>query len=100
MMTLKDTLKQIIVTNQNSFRESYNERELIVERIPRKATVIIGVRRCGKTCYLLNYVHGLLRDGVDKTRICHIDFADDRLMELMKSEEPGIIADAYYRTSF
>jgi predicted AAA+ superfamily ATPase len=96
MMTLKDTLKQIIVTNQNSFRESYNERELIVERIPRKATVIIGVRRCGKTCYLLNYVHGLLRDGVDKTRICHIDFADDRLMELMKSEEPGIIADAYY----
>ena len=95
MASTKDILKQIIVDNQSRFNEHYIPRDLDIERIPRKATVVIGVRRCGKTTLLDEYAQSLLASGIPKDRICRIDFSDDRLLGL-RTEEPSIIADAYY----
>ena len=95
MASTKDILKQIIVDNQSRFDEHYIPRDLDIERIPRKATVVIGVRRCGKTTLLDEYAQSLLASGIPKDRICCIDFSDDRLLGL-RTEEPSIIADAYY----
>lgn len=71
------------------------KRDIEIERIAKKATVILGVRRSGKTSLLLEYVSNLVKDGLDRNRICHIDFSDDRLT-LLNDEKPAVVADAYY----
>ena len=95
MSNIKETLKQIISSNQTSFDEKFIPRDLQIERIPGKATVVIGVRRCGKTTLLDEYAQSLVASGVERNRICKIDFSDDRLVEL-KETPPAVIADAYY----
>ena len=95
MSDLKETLKLIISNNQRRFDEKFIPRDLKIERIPRKATIVIGVRRCGKTTLLDEYAQSLVASGVSKDRICKIDFSDDRLVEL-KNSSPSVIADAYY----
>lgn len=95
MSDVKEALKQIIAENQRSFSSSYVPRDLVIERIPRKATVVIGVRRCGKSTLLDEYAQSLIESGVPKNRICKIDFSDDRLVEL-RNNVPALIADAYY----
>lgn len=95
MSNIKDSLKQIITESQKGFDQHFIPRDLMIERIPRKATVVIGVRRCGKSTMLDVYAQYLIASGVPRDRICKIDFSDDRLVEL-KEEAPAVIADAYY----
>lgn len=95
MSNIKETLKLIISDNQNSFDEDFIPRDLQIERISGKATVVIGVRRCGKTTLLDEYAQSLVKSGVEKDRICRIDFSDDRLLEL-REIAPAVIAEAYY----
>ena len=95
MSDIKESLKQIIISNQSRPDEKIIPRDLQIERIPKKATVVIGVRRCGKTTLLDGYAQSLVASGVGKDRICRIDFSDDRLVEL-ENNSPSVIADAYY----
>ena len=93
-MNLK-TIQTIILQNQKRLTEEKKivPRELALESIPKKASVLIGIRRCGKSTYIQN----LLENSIsDKSLICWIDFADDRLTSL-QTEEPAQIADAYYQ---
>jgi hypothetical protein len=93
-MNLK-TIQAIILQNQKllSEGESVVQRTLRIETIPKKAAVLIGIRRCGKSTYIRNLVSS---EVDDKSLVCHIDFADDRLVSL-QTEEPAQIADAYYQ---
>ncbi len=95
MEKLKETLKEIILQGQRCNVSTLIKRDLLIERIEKKATIILGIRRCGKTSLLLEYVNSLISSGVDKTQICHIDFSDDRLI-LINNDEPRIVADSYY----
>ncbi len=95
MNAIKDALKEIILGNQSELPLSLIRRDIEIERIAKKATVILGVRRSGKTSLLLEYISGLVKEGLDKNQVCHIDFSDDRLL-LINEEMPGIVADAYY----
>ena len=95
MKNLKEVIKQIIIENQNRFSQNYISRDLHIERIPRKATIVFGVRRCGKSTLLDEYANSLVDSGISIQRICKIDFSDDRL-EGIHNAVPGIISDAYY----
>ncbi|MBO4409447.1 MAG: ATP-binding protein [Spirochaetales bacterium] len=92
---MKETLKQIIAENQKGFNQRFIKRDLDIERIPRKATIVIGVRRCGKSTMLDVYAQSLIESGIPEDRICKLDFSDDRLVGL-RNEAPSVIADAYY----
>lgn len=96
MSDIKEILKRIIVENQNRDDENLIRRDLEIERIPKKATVVLGVRRSGKTSLLVEYISSLVKNGLDKTSVCHIDFSDDRLLEINTSGRAGTVADAYY----
>lgn len=95
MEKIKETLKEIILENQEIRTDNLIKRDLIVERIEKKATIILGIRRCGKTSLLLEYINSLILDGVDKNQICHIDFSDDRLISI-NNDEPRVVSDSYY----
>lgn len=96
MEDTKEKLKEIILTNQRLLPTTgLIKRDIEIERINKKATIILGIRRSGKTSLLLEYISSLINEGLDKSRICHIDFSDDRLMDI-NQHEPSLFVDAYY----
>ena len=63
----------------------------------RKATIIKGIRRSGKSTWQHEKIETLLDEGVQKENICYIDFSDDRLDFLrIETSEPTVISDTYY----
>ena len=88
-------IKNNILDFQNQTLDPGTSRHLKIETIKRKATVCIGARRSGKSTYLLQIIKRLLETGVSKENILGINFFDERLHNL-KSQDLGIITDAYY----
>lgn len=56
-----DLLKEIILDAQDSHRGTGIVRHLKYERVPGKAFVCIGVRRCGKSTFLMQIIAALVR---------------------------------------
>lgn len=69
-----------------------------VQRFPdwsEKIDVVIGMRRCGKTHFVYQFVKELLAQNVPLTRILYIDFEDDRLLPMDAEALRGLV-DAFY----
>ena len=90
-----DTLQSIILDFQEADLETGVPRHLLVEPVPGKATVCIGVRRSGKSTYLFQIIQRLLDDGIARQNILYLNFFDDRLHTLRKAGI-GLITEAYY----
>ena len=54
-------------------------RALQADILPGKATVLMGIRRSGKTTVLSQWMAGLRSQGVPRRNILHLDFFDERL---------------------
>ena len=54
-------------------------RDVEMPRISRKADVVIGMRRSGKTYALYQEMHRLLAEGVPRDRMLYMNLEDDRL---------------------
>ena len=70
-------------------------RQVQIESVPGKATVCVGVRRCGKSTYMFQVIQRLLNQGVSRENILYLNFFDDRLHDL-QHEGLGLILEAYY----
>lgn len=90
-----DMLKAIIVDFQESEFKPSIPRPLKITSIHGKATVCIGVRRCGKSTLMFQLMQQLLSSGVSMKNIIYINFFDDRLHPL-QHEKLEIILEAYY----
>ncbi len=78
---LKDLFIEIINEHQLDAFAGYSPRELKVEFLPRKALVITGVRRAGKTTYLKQ----LFDQIKSKDSYCqqfYVNFSDDRISNI------------------
>ncbi len=96
---MNDILNLIIAQNQNNIKSPYTivPRDIEILPIERKATVIMGIRRCGKKTWQHEKMEALINSGVSPQNICNIDFSDDRLNFLrLEDSSPSIIADTYY----
>lgn len=88
-----------------TLREEFNDKlELLKETIPRevsfkpikdKISVFIGMRRTGKTTFLLQQIFNLLKEGISITQIFYANFEDDRLMA-MDHKVLVDLCDAFY----
>ena len=54
-------------------------RDVAIPKLGDRASVLKGVRRCGKTHRMFQRVHELMDAGVPRGRILFVDFEDDRL---------------------
>ncbi|MBE0639542.1 MAG: ATP-binding protein [Bacteroidales bacterium] len=90
-----ELLKELILDAQKGSIEVGFTRNLKVWPVTKKATVIVGVRRCGKSTYLSQIVNHLLNDGVKKENILFINFFDDRLAPL-KTSGLDKVTEAYF----
>jgi len=96
---MNEMLRLIIAEQQKHLRSQFPviPRDIQILAVPRKATVIIGIRRSGKSTWQHEKMESLLDDGVDAENICYIDFSDDRLDFLrLEGSDPTVIADTYY----
>ena len=88
-------LKEIILDNQEQKLFTGIKRYLSIQSIPRKATVTIGVRRCGKSTLLFQKIREMLKQGVDKENILYLNFFDDRLTEI-RNNRLSLVLEAYF----
>lgn len=95
--TIIDLLKEMILDFQEVTLETGIKRHLQMTTLPGKATVCIGVRRSGKSTWMLQHIEQLLETGTSRQNIVHLNFFDDRLHSL-KDKEHGLslVLEAYY----
>ena len=70
-------------------------REIPFRMIKGKASVVVGMRRSGKTSFCLHYLRKLMSDGLDRDRMLYLSFEDERLLGF-KVEDFQSILDVYY----
>src|SRR3990167_5672343 len=70
-------------------------RSLEIQPVHGKATICVGVRRCGKSTYLFQVMKSLFEKKISRENICYLNFFDDRLHNL-QHEALGQIIEAYY----
>ncbi len=90
-----DLLKEIILNFQELTWDSGVPRRIDFAVIPGKATVCMGVRRSGKSTFMLQLMQHLLAAGVPRQNILHLNFFDDRLHQL-QYQGLAIILEAYF----
>ncbi len=81
-MIEKEIFAQIILDFQKGSLPELQERELELDlNIPlKRAIVVLGPRRSGKTYYLYLLIKKLLGKGVNKERILYVNFEDPKLV--------------------
>lgn len=95
---MKQVFKQIIIDFQQTALPEPRGRDFILPGLPatvRKAFVLIGMRRSGKTWSLYQHMHHLLQNGTHRNQIVYINFEDDRLINLTVENLQSLL-DAYY----
>jgi uncharacterized protein len=75
-------LKEIILNAQAGGLFTGTQRHVEVSPVDKKASIIIGVRRCGKSTFMNQVITQLISEGVAKENILYINFFDDRLAKL------------------
>lgn len=96
-MISKEVFGQIILDFQKSQIPEMVERDLKIDlEIPlKRARVILGPRRSGKTYYLYSLIKKLLEKGVKKERILYINFEDSKLVGL-KLPDLNTLLEVFY----
>ena len=92
---MKQALQEIILDFQELQLETGTPRRLKLTTLPGKASVCIGVRRCGKSTYLFQIMEQLKREGVQAENILYLNFFDDRLHALQHMGLE-VILEAYF----
>ena len=90
-----ETVKTVILDSQEAVLLTGVSRRLRLETVSGKASVCIGVRRCGKSTYLHQIIQKLVDGGVSRQNILYLNFFDDRLHSLQK-DNLALILEAYY----
>ncbi len=88
--TLLEEFHDILAETQNTTPRNFS--------FPAAETMIkvaIGVRRCGKTYFLYQFIHELLNQGILLERILFINFEDDRLLP-MDQKSLATLLDSFY----
>lgn len=89
-------LKELILDSQEEGLFTGTTRHLKIMTVNKKASIITGVRRCGKSTYINQVINKLLAEGVSKQNILYVNFFDDRLTNLNTSGI-SLVSEAFYQ---
>ena len=75
-------LKQKILDDSSLiFKDKLIDRNFSMSFFPRKANVITGARRCGKTSQLRLMARKMVESGTDNRKVCYLTFFDDAFID-------------------
>ncbi|MHC4887019.1 MAG: ATP-binding protein [Planctomycetota bacterium] len=92
---MKNLLERLIDDFHERSLPALSKRDCELPRLPRKADVVIGMRRTGKTFFCYQKIKELLDQGVALHEILYLNFEDDRLIDF-SVEHFQLILDIYY----
>lgn len=95
---MKETIKILIQEFQNWDIPKPIKRAIQIPKLPieiRKAYVMMGVRRSGKTWIMYQHMNEQLEQGLSKNKILYLNFEDDRLQSFTLSNFQDLL-DAYF----
>lgn len=92
---MRDVLSRLIDDYHERSLPEPMPREYRMPEIAGKASVIIGMRRAGKTWLCYQHMRSLLAGGVPKERLLYLNFEDDRLLPFTAADFQTIL-DVYY----
>jgi predicted AAA+ superfamily ATPase len=81
--------------HEREFPELMPRHQALV-RAPRKANVVIGMRRSGKTWFCFQQMQELVKSGIEKERLLHLNFENERLLPFSARDFQTVL-DTYYR---
>ncbi|MBI3820294.1 MAG: ATP-binding protein [Planctomycetes bacterium] len=90
------TFDQIVADFQDWKLPELTPRRASLSLLPRKADVVVGMRRSGKTFRLFQEIQSLISGGMERSRILYINFEDERLLPL-DAKRLQEIPEALYR---
>ena len=93
---LKNTLRELFSDFYETDLPDMTRRQIAIPEVSGCATVVLGMRRTGKTFLLYQRMKDLLASGVAKDRMLHVNFEDDRLLG-MTLEDLRYVPDVYYQ---
>ena len=93
---LKNTLRELFSDFYETSLPEMTRRQVAIPEVAGCATVVLGMRRTGKTFLLYQRMNDLLASGVAKERMLHVNFEDDRLLG-MTLEDLRYVPDVYYQ---
>ena len=93
---LKTTLRELYADFYESSLPEMVRRSVEMPEVPHSATVVVGMRRTGKTYLLYQKMADLLASGVSRDRMLYINFEDDRLLG-MTAEDLRLVPDVFYQ---
>lgn len=93
---LKPVLKELFTDFYETPLPEMTRRKVSMPELPRNATVVVGMRRTGKTFLLYQRMNDLFAAGVAKDRMLHVNFEDDRLLGLTV-DDLRYVTDVYYQ---
>lgn len=94
MLDLLKALLEEFQTKLAAFSDG-TPREAKLPQLPNKISVAIGMRRTGKTYFLLQIIAKLLQDQIPLSRVLYLNFEDDRLYPL-NQQQLGHLLDSFY----
>lgn len=95
---MKEVLRQLIIDFHREPLPESVARDISIPQLPRtirKAVVLLGMRRSGKTWALYRYMQNLIESGLPKEKLLYLNFEDDRLMGFSHTDFQFIL-DAYF----
>jgi hypothetical protein len=97
-INIKKVIRNLIIDFHEAALKQPSLRTLEFPAIPkgvRKAYVLIGMRRSGKTWGLYQEMNRLLQKGIQKNQLLYINFEDERLIDF-KVKDFQALLDVYF----
>lgn len=93
---MKEALTELIGDFYERVLPELEERQIALPELERNATVLIGMRRTGKTFRIYQRVRELIAAGVRRDRVLYLNFDDDRLYGI-GIEDLKYIPEIFYK---
>ena len=95
---MNNQLYQTIIANSLEFiPPNLVHRDQTVPFIDSKASILVGMRRVGKTSLAWQLMTDLFQSGVPRDQVLYLNLEDDRLPQPFNGTELSTMLDLYYR---
>ncbi len=92
----RQIIRQKIVDALAALVPALTRRDVWLPAVPNKATVVIGMRRAGKTSLLWQILADRLAQGTPREGLLYFSFEDERLAGL-QAKDLDMLVEEYYR---
>ncbi len=94
---MRDVIRQKIADTLAFQPPALTRRDARIPGIPRKARAVVGMRRAGKTCFLLQCLADRLAAGAPRETLVYFSFEDERLAGLEAAQLNWVLEEYFTR---